>query len=138
MDDLGGRFQPYNSILVGKSNNFLKICIQKTPKLQKMGIYLRNNKFCVIINPKGCRERSQIPPSVSVEPLALLENEMPGEEKVGIAGEMGVSGSCEEVAEGICFCLDSQGALVCELLLPGMQWEFVAIKWGLRRAIQAL
>lgn len=89
---------------------------------------------------KAAGRRSQIPPSVLVEPPALLANEVPwpGEEKVGIAGEMGVSGSCEEVVEGISFYLDSQGALMCELLLPGMQWEFVAIKWGLRRAIQAL
>lgn len=44
-------------------------------------------------------------------------------ERWGIAGEMGVSGSCEDVAEGICFYRDSQGTvsvLMCELLLPGM------------------
>jgi len=38
----------------------------------------------------------------------------------GTAGEMGASGSCEEVAEGICFYRDSQGTFMFELLLPGM------------------
>lgn len=52
----GGLFQPYNiySILVGKSNNFVKICIKRTWKLQRMRVYPRNNKLCIIINPKGC------------------------------------------------------------------------------------